>query len=90
LLALLTFFYYYAWKNDQLCSKILPQIDITYTDKHITIHWHCINNDSTCNISENFILSCKEQSCCGPKLTFRSKKKKTVPGDFILIMLVLC
>ena len=55
LLALLTFFYYYACKNDQLCSKILPQIDVTYTDKHITIHWHCIDNDSTCNVSDNSI-----------------------------------
>jgi len=26
---------------------------VTYTDKYITIHWHCINNDSTCNISDN-------------------------------------
>ena len=34
-----TFFYYYACKNDQLCSKILSQIhDLTYANKHITIH----------------------------------------------------
>jgi len=56
LLALLTFFYYYAWKDDQLCSKMLPQIhDVTCTDKHITIHWYCIDDESTCNISDNSI-----------------------------------